>query len=70
MRTVDSTKDMKREEETHKLLYLSWARGKRSGCSPGAAACHSQHARVDTDSFPTNPFFLDICDISLGLWLM
>jgi len=34
-----------------------WARGKRRGCSPGATARHSQHARVSTDFFSQEIFF-------------
>ena len=36
------------------------ARGKRRGFSPGAAACHSQHARAHTEFFPKKHFFFSL----------
>jgi len=42
-----------------------WARGKRRGFSPGAAASHSQHARVHTEFLPKHTGFFIIPSSSL-----
>jgi len=50
-------RDIARWSSTNGAIAYFWARGKRSGFSPGAAARHSQLARVHEDkNQPENPF--------------